>query len=96
MDVRLKSDTWVRSQPSRKSSYEFPESPNSYIRIFSDRFQGIHTNFVDVRANKGGAAHVKMALTQESFNKHTLFVASPRFSSLPRPNSVRLSHKVEK
>ena len=37
-----------------------------------------------------------MALTQESFNKHTLFVASPRFSSLPRPNSVRLSHEVEK
>ena len=58
MDVRLKSDTWVRPQPSRKSSYKFPESPNSYIRIFPDRFQGIPTNFIDVRANKGAAVRV--------------------------------------
>ena len=35
-------------------------------------------------------------MAQESFNRHTLFVTRPRFASFPQPNSVRLSHEVNK
>ena len=39
---------------------------------------------------------VQLALAQESFKRHTLFVTRPRFSSFPQPNRERLSHEVEK
>ena len=58
MDVRLKSDTWVRPQPSRKSSYEFAGPSDRFIRILFATFQHIYTNFADVRANTGGAVRV--------------------------------------
>ena len=49
-----------------------------------------------MRANRGGAVRVQLALAQESFKRHTLFVTRPRFSSFPQPNRERLSHEVEK
>ena len=39
---------------------------------------------------------MQLALAQESFKRHTLFVTRPRFSSFPQPNRERLSHEVEK
>ena len=39
---------------------------------------------------------VQLALAQESFKRHTLFVARPRFASFPQPNRERLPHEVNK
>ena len=39
---------------------------------------------------------MQLALAQESFKRHTLFVTRPRFSSFPQPNRERLSHEVKK
>lgn len=96
MDVRLKSDTWVRSQPSRKSSYKFARPSDSFIRILFAAFQHICTDFVDVRANRYGAIGLQPALTQERINWHSLSKGSPPPSTRSQQKTQAIRHAIHR
>ena len=83
------------SQSSRKSSYKFAETSDSFIRILFAAFQHIYTDFVDVRANRCGTIGLQLALTQESFNWHSLSTASSTDSPTASPPSTRSQQKTQ-